>query len=75
MITENNSLYDKISFEKMKSYIDKYKKNLIMAKTHSLLNYNKCYNINSNNKNIMNKILFSMDDPSNPYSLIFWKSF
>ena len=70
--TEKN----KLSTDKMRAYLQEYKKNLIKAKTNLLLNSNKLIknNNNNNSKNLLSKLLYSIDDPGNPYSLNYSKT-
>ncbi len=59
----------------MRAYLQEYKNNLIKAKTNLLLNSNKLIkNNNINNKNLLSKLLYSIDDPGNPYSLNYSKT-
>lgn len=66
-----NSANNKISTEKMRSYLLEYHKNKIKSRTNSLLSSNNKARSKTNSKNNIKKLLNSIDDPKNPYSINF----
>ena len=69
-----NSANNKISIEKMRSYLLEYDKNKIKSRTNSLLSSNNKERSKANSKNNIKKLLNSIDDPKNPYSISFSKN-
>ena len=66
-----NSANNKISTEKMRSYLLEYHKNKIKSRTNSLLSSNNQVKSRASSKNSIKKLLNSIDDPKNPYSINF----
>ena len=63
------SANNKISIEKMRDYLLEYQKNQIKSKSRLLSNTKMRYK--SKSKNSISNILYSIDDPENPYSITF----
>ena len=66
-----NSANNKISTEKMRSYLLEYHKNKIKSRANSLLTSNNQKRSRTNSKNSIKKLLNSINDPKNPYSINF----
>ena len=66
-----NSANNKISTEKMRSYLLEYHKNKIKSRANSLLTSNNQKRSRTNSKNSIQKLLNSINDPKNPYSINF----